>query len=41
MTEGAWFTLTTCGGAVDVEVLVRGKRLYVAKNIGKFIYLPR
>ncbi|XP_059048686.1 protein NDNF-like isoform X2 [Achroia grisella] len=30
---GLWLTLSTCGGAIDVEVLVRGKRLYTAKNI--------
>ncbi|KAG6450627.1 uncharacterized protein LOC115443880 isoform X2 [Manduca sexta] len=30
---GLWLTVTTCGGSVDVEVLVRGKRLYLAKNI--------
>ncbi|KAJ2940449.1 hypothetical protein O0L34_g132 [Tuta absoluta] len=30
---GIWMTVSTCGGAVDVEVLVRGKRLHFAKNI--------
>ncbi|KAI5638485.1 hypothetical protein NE865_08951 [Phthorimaea operculella] len=30
---GIWMTVSTCGGAVDVEVLVRGKRLHLAKNI--------
>ncbi|KAJ8715219.1 hypothetical protein PYW08_005200 [Mythimna loreyi] len=30
---GLWLTLSTCGGAVDVEVLVRGKRLHMARNI--------
>ncbi|XP_026732927.1 uncharacterized protein LOC113497539 isoform X2 [Trichoplusia ni] len=30
---GLWLTVTTCGGAVDVEVLVRGKRLHLARNI--------
>ncbi|KAL0871403.1 hypothetical protein ABMA27_005134 [Loxostege sticticalis] len=30
---GLWLTVSTCGGAVDIEVLVRGKRLYMAKNI--------
>ncbi|XP_049876342.1 protein NDNF-like isoform X2 [Pectinophora gossypiella] len=30
---GVWMTVSICGGAVDVEVLVRGKRLYLAKNI--------
>ncbi|XP_026321471.1 uncharacterized protein LOC113231385 [Hyposmocoma kahamanoa] len=30
---GVWMTISTCGGAVDLEVLVRGKRLYFKKNI--------
>ncbi|XP_031764830.2 protein NDNF-like [Galleria mellonella] len=30
---GLWLTLSNCGGAIDVEVLVKGKRLYIAKNI--------
>ncbi|XP_063829129.1 protein NDNF-like [Ostrinia nubilalis] len=33
MGGGLWLTVTTCGGAVDIEVTVRGKRLYMAKNI--------
>jgi hypothetical protein len=31
-------SVSTCGGAVDVEVLVRGKRLFMTKNIGKYSY---
>nr|XP_013189666.1 unnamed protein product [Amyelois transitella] len=30
---GLWLTVSACGGAVDVEVLVRGKRLHFSKNI--------
>ncbi|XP_045500724.1 protein NDNF-like [Colias croceus] len=30
---GVWLALTTCGGSVDVEVGVKGKRLYSVKDI--------
>ncbi|KAJ0174497.1 hypothetical protein K1T71_009605 [Dendrolimus kikuchii] len=30
---GIWLTVSTCGGAIDVEVLAKGKRLYMEKNI--------
>ncbi|KAM3965844.1 LOW QUALITY PROTEIN: protein NDNF, partial [Aphomia sociella] len=30
---GLWLTVSACGGAIDIEVLVRGKKLYLAKNI--------
>ncbi|XP_075980311.1 neuron derived neurotrophic factor nord [Anticarsia gemmatalis] len=30
---GLWLSVSTCGGAVDVEVLVRGKRLHLTRNI--------
>ncbi|KAL4701971.1 hypothetical protein ACJJTC_017817, partial [Scirpophaga incertulas] len=30
---GLWTAISACGGVVDVEVLVRGKRLTVVKNI--------
>ncbi|XP_053611009.1 protein NDNF-like [Plodia interpunctella] len=30
---GLWLTVSACGGAVDVEVLVRGKRIHLSKNI--------
>ncbi|RVE47336.1 hypothetical protein evm_008017 [Chilo suppressalis] len=30
---GLWLVILTCGGAVDVEVLVRGKRLHLVKNV--------
>lgn len=30
---GIWLTISTCGGAIDVEVLVRGKKLHVVRNI--------
>ncbi|KPI99829.1 hypothetical protein RR46_04803 [Papilio xuthus] len=30
---GIWVSISSCGGAVDVEVLVKGKRLYMAKSI--------
>ncbi|XP_061379368.1 protein NDNF-like [Danaus plexippus] len=30
---GLWIATSTCGGSVDIEVYVKGKRLYVAKNI--------
>ncbi|CAB3234307.1 unnamed protein product [Arctia plantaginis] len=30
---GLWLTISSCGGAVDVEVLVRGKRLHMVRNI--------
>ncbi|CAH2044093.1 unnamed protein product, partial [Iphiclides podalirius] len=39
---GIWVAISTCGGALDVEVLVKGKRLYMAKSIephSKF-YVP-
>ncbi|XP_022118005.2 protein NDNF-like [Pieris rapae] len=31
--SGMWLSLTTCGGSVDVEVIVKGKRLYAIKDI--------
>ncbi|CAH2093149.1 unnamed protein product [Euphydryas editha] len=40
--SGIWLVVSTCGGSVDIEVSVRGKRLYMAKNIeshSKF-YVP-
>ncbi|VVC95655.1 unnamed protein product [Leptidea sinapis] len=30
---GLWMAISTCGGSVDVEVLVKGKRLYMIKDI--------
>ncbi|CAK1555579.1 unnamed protein product [Leptosia nina] len=30
---GLWLAVTTCGGSVDVEVIVKGKRLYLVKDI--------
>ncbi|XP_072944622.1 protein NDNF-like [Epargyreus clarus] len=30
---GLWLGISTCGGSVDVEVSVRGKRLYLLKDI--------
>ncbi|XP_068617945.1 protein NDNF-like [Battus philenor] len=30
---GIWVAISTCGGAVDIEVLVKGKRVYTVKSI--------
>ncbi|CAH0725546.1 unnamed protein product, partial [Brenthis ino] len=31
--SGLWVVVSTCGGSVDIEVSVRGKKLYISKNI--------
>ncbi|XP_046969767.1 protein NDNF-like [Vanessa cardui] len=40
--SGIWLVVSTCGGSVDIEVSVRGKRLYMAKNIESHLkfYVP-
>ncbi|GBP55656.1 hypothetical protein EVAR_97864_1 [Eumeta japonica] len=39
---GLWLAVSTCGGAADLEVSVRGKRLRVQKNIEPYakIFVP-
>ncbi|XP_063626229.1 protein NDNF-like [Cydia splendana] len=32
-----WLSVATCGGTVDVEVLVRGKQIYIARNIDRYL----
>ncbi|KAI8439659.1 hypothetical protein MSG28_013365 [Choristoneura fumiferana] len=32
-----WVSLSTCGGSVDVEVLVKGKKIYAASKIDRFL----
>ncbi|XP_063536950.1 protein NDNF-like [Cydia strobilella] len=32
-----WLSVATCGGTVDVEVLVRGKQLYIVRNIDRYL----
>ncbi|CAK1587158.1 unnamed protein product [Parnassius mnemosyne] len=33
MGGGIWVAISTCGGAIDIEVLVKGKRLYISKSV--------
>ncbi|XP_069361269.1 protein NDNF isoform X1 [Maniola hyperantus] len=39
---GLWLAVSTCGGSVDIDVSVKGKRLYLAKNIEPHLkfYIP-